>query len=316
MLRVPVSTAGGRYDIAIGPDLLDRLDDALGALDPTSIAIVSDSTVAGLYGERAGLAAGRVARTQTFVLPASEHDKSLAMVSRVVDQLVDMAADRRTVLFALGGGVVGDITGFAAAVYMRGVAVRAGADHAAGAGRLVGRRQDRRSTTRSGKNMIGAFHQPAAGGLRPRHAGDACRRASWRPGWPRSSSTGRSPTRRSSTGSSANSTPAGARRRRAGPRGAPLVRDQGGVVGAGRAREPACAPSSTSATPSATRSRPAWATAPGCTAKRSAAAWCWPPTCRRARACRWRRRRAHRRQRARAPGCRCASRGLSAPSAG
>ena len=161
MLRVPVSTAGGRYDIAIGPDLLDRLDDALGALDPTSIAIVSDSTVAGLYGERASLAAGRVARTQTFVLPASEHDKSLAMVSRVVDQLVDMAADRRTVLVALGGGVIGDIAGFAAAVYMRGIRVvqvpttlLAQVDSSVGGKTGVNHP--------SGKNLIGAFHQPAA----------------------------------------------------------------------------------------------------------------------------------------------------------
>ena len=161
MLRVPVSTAGGCYDIAIGPDLLDRLDDTLGALDPTSIAIVSDSTVAGLYGARASLATRRVARTQTFVLPASEHDKSLAMVSRVVDQLVDMAADRRTVLVALGGGVIGDIAGFAAAVYMRGIRVvqvpttlLAQVDSSVGGKTGVNHP--------SAKNLIGAFHQPAA----------------------------------------------------------------------------------------------------------------------------------------------------------
>ena len=188
MLRVPVSTAGGRYDIAIGPDLLDRLDDTLGALDPTSIAIVSDSTVAGLYGERASLAAGRVARTQTFVLPASEHDKSLAMVSRVVDQLVDMAADRRTVLVALGGGVIGDIAGFAAAVYMRGIrfvqvptTLLAQVDSSVGG--KTGINHPR------GKNMIGAFHQPAAVVARLDTLRHAAASRTGAPALPRSSST-------------------------------------------------------------------------------------------------------------------------------
>ena len=161
MLRVPVSTAGGRYEIAIGPGLLDCLDDTLRPLDPTSIAIVSDPTVAQLYGERALKAAQRVARIQSFILPATEHDKSLQMVSRIVDHLVDMAADRRTVLVALGGGVIGDIAGFAAAVYMRGIRVvqvpttlLSQVDSSVGGKTGVNHQ--------SGKNLIGAFHQPAA----------------------------------------------------------------------------------------------------------------------------------------------------------
>lgn len=161
MLKVPVSTPGGRYDIAIGPGLLDALDDTLGRLDPTSVAIVSDPTVAALYGERVAAAARRVAQTQSFVLPAGEHDKSLAMASRIVDHLVEMAADRRTVLVALGGGVIGDIAGFAAAVYMRGIRVvqvpttlLSQVDSSVGGKTGVNHPQ--------GKNLIGAFHQPAA----------------------------------------------------------------------------------------------------------------------------------------------------------
>src|SRR5262245_21330899 len=123
MQRVSVSAPGGHYDILIGPGLLDGLDEWLQPLAPTSIAIIADPTVAALYGARATAAARRVARTELVVLEASEGEKTLETAARVVDRLVAMAADRRTVVVALGGGVVGDIAGFAAAVFMRGIRI-------------------------------------------------------------------------------------------------------------------------------------------------------------------------------------------------
>jgi 3-dehydroquinate synthase len=161
MQRLSVSAPGGRYDILIGPGLLDRLDEWLQPLAPTSIALVSDATVAPLYGARAKAAASRVARSELFVLDASERDKTLGAAAKIVDHLVGMAADRRSVLLALGGGVVGDIAGFAAAIFMRGIrVVQVPTTLLAQVDSSVGGKTGVNHPT--GKNLIGAFHQPVA----------------------------------------------------------------------------------------------------------------------------------------------------------
>jgi 3-dehydroquinate synthase len=161
MQRVSVSAPGGHYDILIGPGLLDGLDEWLQPLAPTSIAIIADPTVAALYGARATAAARRVARTELVVLEASEGEKTLLTAARVVDRLVAMAADRRTVVVALGGGVVGDIAGFAAAVFMRGIRiVQAPTTLLAQVDSSVGGKTGVNHP--AGKNLIGAFHQPVA----------------------------------------------------------------------------------------------------------------------------------------------------------
>jgi 3-dehydroquinate synthase len=98
-------------------------------------------------------------QTETVVLPAGENSKSLEVVARVYDRLIEWQADRQTVVFAVGGGVVGDAAGFVAATYARGVPfvqipTTLLADVDSSVGGKVGVNHPR------AKNMIGAFHQP------------------------------------------------------------------------------------------------------------------------------------------------------------
>jgi 3-dehydroquinate synthase len=160
MQRVTVELAARPYDIWIAPGLLGRLDQFLAPLAPTSIHIVTNTVVAPLYLEAAQRACGRVAPTAGCTIEDGESAKDLQTVARVIDALVKARADRGSLVVALGGGVVGDIAGFAAAVFMRGVRVvqvpttlLAQVDSAVGGKTGVNHP--------SGKNLIGAFHQPS-----------------------------------------------------------------------------------------------------------------------------------------------------------
>ncbi|HTT10428.1 MAG TPA: 3-dehydroquinate synthase [Burkholderiaceae bacterium] len=159
MVDVPVALAGRQYVIHVGPGLLDQLGERVAALRPTSIVVVTDPTVAALYLERAVRSLQPVARTEHFVLPASEAAKDLAAAAKVVDALVAARADRRSLLVALGGGVVGDIAGFAAAIFMRGIRfVQVPTTLLAQVDSSVGGKTGVNHA--AGKNLIGAFHQP------------------------------------------------------------------------------------------------------------------------------------------------------------
>ena len=121
----------------------------------------------------------------------------------MLDVLVANRFDRDCAVLALGGGVVGDIAGFAAACYQRGVAfVQVPTTLLAQVDSSVGGKTGVNHP--GGKNLIGAFHQPRAGARRHRHAGHAARRASCGPGSPRSSSTALICDPSFSTGSSTN----------------------------------------------------------------------------------------------------------------
>ena len=114
-------------------------------------------------------------------LPDGEQHKDWASLNLIFDHLLAHGCDRKTVLFALGGGVVGDMTGFAAAMLHARRALRAGADHAAGAGGFVGGRQDRHQPPARQEHDRRVL--PAgARDLRPGHAGHAAARASCRAG--------------------------------------------------------------------------------------------------------------------------------------
>ena len=157
---VPVHTGAQRYDILIGAGLLER-DDAWHALPRAARAlIVTNATVAPLYAERLQRRLGKhYAAVSTLELPDGERFKDWPTLNLIFDRLLAEGCDRHTVLFALGGGVVGDITGFAAACYMRGVpfvqvptTLLAQVDSSVGGKTAINHP--------AGKNMIGAFYQP------------------------------------------------------------------------------------------------------------------------------------------------------------
>ena len=157
---VEVDTRGS-YPIHIGPGRLDRLDQCIPA-DATAIAVVTNPTVAALYGDRAEAALARTGkRVLRIELPDGESYKDWQSLNLIFDALLSQRLDRRCMLVALGGGVIGDMTGFAAAVYMRGVrflqvptTLLAQVDSSVGGKTAVNHPL--------GKNMIGAFYQPVA----------------------------------------------------------------------------------------------------------------------------------------------------------
>ncbi|MGE4336715.1 MAG: 3-dehydroquinate synthase [Pigmentiphaga sp.] len=161
MQEVAVATAGGAYPIRIGGGRLDRLADSVPA-DTTRIALITNPTVGAHYAERAERALAASGRPVTrIVLPDGESHKTLATLQTLFDTLLAERFDRRCLLVALGGGVIGDMTGFAASVYMRGVrflqvptTLLAQVDSSVGGKTGVNHPL--------GKNMIGAFHQPVA----------------------------------------------------------------------------------------------------------------------------------------------------------
>lgn len=158
MQRLDLDLGERSYPIYIGADLLTRPELITQHCPGSSVVVVSNETVAPLYLARVlDSLSGR--RVSQVILPDGEQYKDLAILSRIYDLLIDERHDRRTTLIALGGGVVGDITGFAAATYQRGVnyiqlptTLLAQVDSSVGGKTAVNHP--------GGKNMIGAFHQP------------------------------------------------------------------------------------------------------------------------------------------------------------
>ena len=157
-LRLRVRTPLHEYPVEIAAGSIDRLAallDAGGA--PARRFIVSSPPIWGLHGARfAG-----ISRDEPILIPDGERHKQLGTVARIFDALIRAGADRATTIVAVGGGVVGDVAGFAAATFLRGVPVvqvpttlLAQVDSAIGG--KVGVNHP------LGKNLIGAFHQPLA----------------------------------------------------------------------------------------------------------------------------------------------------------
>jgi 3-dehydroquinate synthase len=155
---ITVDLGDRSYPIIVGNALMDGGFDLSEFVAGDDCLIVSNVNVAPLYGNRilAGLAGKK---TNMIELPDGEAYKSLATMQTILDRLVESGANRDTTVIALGGGVVGDITGFAAACYMRGVSfiqipttLLAQVDSSVGGKTGVNHP--------GGKNLIGAFHQP------------------------------------------------------------------------------------------------------------------------------------------------------------
>jgi shikimate kinase / 3-dehydroquinate synthase len=150
------------YPITIGPGLLD--DGALLArhVGPGKAAIVTNTTVAPLYLDKvAGALRAAGHEVVTIVLPDGEEHKNWTSLMQVFDALLQNRCDRKTTLVALGGGVIGDLTGYAAASYMRGVPfVQIPTTLLSQVDSSVGGKTGINHPL--GKNMIGAFYQPRA----------------------------------------------------------------------------------------------------------------------------------------------------------
>jgi 3-dehydroquinate synthase len=158
-VRIDVSTPSRPYTVTIGDGLLERAGDMLDAIGaPARRFVVSSPLVWRLHGAQL---ARTVAPTEPILVPDGERFKQLSTVARIYDALVRSNADRASTIITLGGGVIGDMAGFAAATYLRGIAVvhvpttlLAQVDSAIGG--KVG------VNHALGKNMIGAFCQPHA----------------------------------------------------------------------------------------------------------------------------------------------------------
>jgi 3-dehydroquinate synthase len=158
--KVSIALGARSYDILIGHGLLGRAESWDALPRASSAVIVSNPTVLALYGAalHAALAA-HYPRVVKVELPDGEAHKDWSSLDLIFDRLLGEGCDRKTTLYALGGGVVGDITGFAAACYMRGVSfvqvpttLLAQVDSSVGGKTAINHPR--------GKNMIGAFHQP------------------------------------------------------------------------------------------------------------------------------------------------------------
>ncbi|VVE89934.1 3-dehydroquinate synthase [Pandoraea bronchicola] len=162
MITLKLDLGERAYPIHIGTDLLTQ--EALFAphVRGTHAVIVTNTTVAPLYAERVAATLQRLGkRVVTAVLPDGEVHKNWQTLNLIFDALLGAQADRKTTLIALGGGVVGDMTGFAAACYMRGVPfVQVPTTLLAQVDSSVGGKTGINHPL--GKNMIGAFWQPSA----------------------------------------------------------------------------------------------------------------------------------------------------------
>ncbi len=161
MEKIRVDLAERSYNISIGNNILEGIGEKLKLFDLSPrIAIVSNPTVFSLYGDRVSDSVKKAGfELSTITIPDGEEYKDLLWVQHIYDELLRIKLDRSSALIALGGGVIGDITGFAASTYMRGISciqipttLLAQVDSSVGGKTGVNHKL--------GKNMIGTFWQP------------------------------------------------------------------------------------------------------------------------------------------------------------
>lgn len=161
MITVPVGGGAFRpYDVVVGRGLFAEAGARIAPIARGRTVIVTDETVAALHGAalQASLTAAGV-KSEIVAVPAGEASKSFSELERLMDRLLAAGLDRKDVVVALGGGVVGDLAGLAAALYMRGIdfvqaptTLLAQVDSSVGGKTAI--------DTPRGKNLVGAFHQP------------------------------------------------------------------------------------------------------------------------------------------------------------
>jgi 3-dehydroquinate synthase len=162
MKTLEVDLGNRSYPIYIDADLIDQPDLFKACEKASSIFVVTNTTVAPLYAQRLTKTLETFGKTvRTIALPDGESYKDWKNLQLIFDDLLKFGADRQTMLVALGGGVIGDMTGFAAASFMRGVRfIQVPTTLLAQVDSSVGGKTGINHPL--GKNMIGAFHQPVA----------------------------------------------------------------------------------------------------------------------------------------------------------
>ncbi|MFT4027362.1 MAG: 3-dehydroquinate synthase [Novosphingobium sp.] len=162
MAVIPVDIAGRPYEVRVGAGLLAELvENCRGRLRKPGVAVVTDENVYAKWGAVVQAALRDAGHEPHWrILPAGEATKSWAELSGLVDWLLDLGVERGDHIMALGGGVIGDLTGFAAAVLKRGchfiqlpTTLLAQVDSSVGGKTAI--------NTPAGKNLVGAFHQPS-----------------------------------------------------------------------------------------------------------------------------------------------------------
>jgi len=157
-----IRTGQHSYRVLIGPGLLETVGDAIKEkLTPSRCAIVSDTNVAPLFaGKIQKSLASASFESALITVPAGENSKTLEQAGSVCEEMLRAGFDRQSFVIGLGGGVIGDLSGFAAAIFLRGVphvqiptTLLAMVDSSIGGKTGV--------NTNAGKNLLGVFHQPA-----------------------------------------------------------------------------------------------------------------------------------------------------------
>ncbi|MGM0873993.1 MAG: 3-dehydroquinate synthase [Bacillota bacterium] len=160
MKSILINTTDATYPVLVGNDVIKELSNLLKSLSPSKVLVVTDTNVDQLYGDVLVDLVGQEYVTYKYVIKSGEAAKSFDMFYELHSYALKQELDRKSVIIAFGGGVVGDLTGFVAATYMRGVpflqvpTTLLAHDSAVGGKVAINHPE--------GKNMIGAFYQPKA----------------------------------------------------------------------------------------------------------------------------------------------------------
>lgn len=161
MPKVPVILENNSYDIEIGCDLADSLRSYISQAGFShKVLIIADTNTAPLYGQKIKDLLSQAGLSPViYIVPAGESSKSLEQAEKIYTKAIEYGLDRHSAIFALGGGVIGDLAGFIAATYMRGIffvqlptSLLAQVDSSVGGKVAINHAL--------GKNLIGAFYQP------------------------------------------------------------------------------------------------------------------------------------------------------------
>lgn len=159
MKTIAVQLNDRSYPIHVGRNLLERSDLFQAHIPGSRALVISNDTVAPLFAKTVCDSISQTAKVEQYIMPDGEIYKNLETVSRIYDEMLSIPCDRKTTIIALGGGVVGDVSGFVAASYQRGIpyihvptTLLAQVDSSIGGKTGVNHPR--------GKNMIGAIYQP------------------------------------------------------------------------------------------------------------------------------------------------------------